>query len=98
MRRVMLPYGHCAGTGKKEAPKLTETLAFLERGLWFSTQWLAAALHSGETNMANRLAELEELGLVEHRGSRPKEWRRTCPGGCLDDEDSGCRGGEGGRG
>lgn len=75
-KRVMLKCGHCHGTGKKEAPKLSQTLCLIVPGLWFPTQELAAAANCGETNMANRLVELESLGLVEHRGSRPKEWRR----------------------
>jgi hypothetical protein len=73
--RVLLPCGHCAGSGRKEAVKLTETLAVVHRTQWRTTQALAKALGVGETNMANRLADLLKLGLVERRGNRPHEWR-----------------------
>ena len=73
---VMLPCGHCSGTGRKEAPKLSQTLATLSQVAWLSTQAVAKKLHVGETNMANRLRDLFDLGLAERRGERPHEWRR----------------------
>ncbi len=72
----MLLCGHCDGTGKKEAEKLTATLALMVGPAWFTTQELAAAAHISGENMANRLAELLRLGLVERRGNRPHEWKR----------------------
>lgn len=74
---VMLPCGHCSGTGRKEAVKLTEVLAKLETDGWTSTQIMARRVGIGETNMANRLRELRDLGLAESRGSHPREWRLT---------------------
>jgi DNA-binding IclR family transcriptional regulator len=71
----MLTCGHCDGTGKKEAAKLTETLSLFMGPAWFTTQDLAAAADISGENMANRLAELLRLGLVERRGNRPHEWR-----------------------
>lgn len=75
--KVSLRCGHCGGSGRKEAPKLTETLALLSRQrlYWLSTQRVAGMLGIGETNAANRLAELHKLGLVERRGNKPLEWR-----------------------
>ena len=75
--KVSLPCGHCAGSGRKEAKKLTETLELLsrQRTHWLSTQRVAGILAIGETNAANRLAELHKLGLVERRGNKPLEWR-----------------------
>lgn len=75
--KVMLPCGHCDATGQKEAPKLTETLALVAANpkAWFPTQELAAAADTTGENMANRLAELLRLGLVERRGKRPMEWK-----------------------
>jgi hypothetical protein len=73
--RVMLPCGHCSGTGRKEARKLSETLAAVHPTHWQSTQALALVVGSGETNMANRLRELRDLELVESRGTHPREWR-----------------------
>lgn len=71
----MLPCGHCDGTGKKEAPKLSDTLS-LVGSRWMTTQQVAAAAGVSGENMANRLADLLRLGLVERRGNRPHEWRR----------------------
>lgn len=77
--KVMLPCGHCDGTGRKEAPKLSRTLAALSASRWLSTQALAKKLETQETAMSNRLAELRELGLVERQGSgarySPYEWK-----------------------
>lgn len=75
--KVMLPCGHCDATGQKEAPKLTETLGLLVMNprAWFPTQELAGAADVTGENMANRLAELLRLGLVERRGKKPMEWK-----------------------
>lgn len=77
--KVMLPCGHCDGTGHKEAPKLSRTLAAISPTVWRSTQALAKKLKTQETAMSNRLAELRELGLVDRKGSgarySPYEWR-----------------------
>jgi hypothetical protein len=75
--RVLLPCGHCRGSGRKEAAKLTETLAVVLAAGWRTTQAIARALEIGETNAANRLADLLKLGLVERRGNRPHKWRRA---------------------
>lgn len=78
--RVLLPCGHCDGTGRKEAPKLTKTLDAVSKAQWRSTYELSRVLGVSETNMANRLAELRELGLLQRRGSgvrwSPYEWKR----------------------
>lgn len=73
--KVFLPCGHCDGTGQKEAAKLSETLSDVG-SRWVTTQQLARAAGVSGENMANRLAELLRLGLVERRGNRPHEWKR----------------------
>ncbi len=78
--KVLLPCGHCDGTGRKEAPELSRTLAALSQVAWLSTQTMAKKLRTKETAMSNRLADLRKRGLVERRGSgsryAPYEWRR----------------------
>lgn len=76
LTRVTLPCGHCNGTGQKEAVELTRTLEAVSFSQWRSTQFIARVLAIGETNAANKLRALWELGIIERRGAKPYEWRR----------------------
>lgn len=78
--KVKIHCSACNGTGLVESQSLTETLAVLRSGEWFSTKRVYAEIpgseHVGPTAVNNRLVALEKLGLAicEKRG-RNKYWK-----------------------
>lgn len=77
--KVLLPCGHCYGSGKKEAPELSATLRVVSHARWQATLAIAKLLGLKQGAVCNRLAALLKLGLLDRRGSgsrhSPYEWR-----------------------
>jgi hypothetical protein len=73
--QVVIACAHCGGAGQRESFTLSQTLTVVKRREWQSTSEIAETLNVAVNNMANRLAELLELGLVTRCGTRKHLWR-----------------------